>query len=186
MIDYAKEGRVKAICAENGVLADCLDDIALQVRAGRLTEAELPQRIKEWKAAENHHYFHRGEADDQELFVKAFGESPSLQAKGDVFKKYGAARTAEIAAQFGTTITGLKAGKTPDSFKTNGNGGDHGGNPFNKLRNADGTVNKAVEKEIGEMLTRFAKKFGPKIGRQKVESIAAAVGKTISGQPLRH
>ncbi len=178
MIDYAKEGRVKAICAENGVLADCLDDIALQVRAGRLTEAELPQRIKEWKAAENHHYFHRGEADDQELFVKAFGESPSLQAKGDVFKKYGAARTAEIAAQFGTTITGLKPGKTPDSFKTNGNGGDHGGNPFAKLRDpVTGVVNKAIEREIGGMIDR--------LGRKKVEAIARSAGKTISGLPLR-
>jgi hypothetical protein len=175
--DYAKEGRVKAICAENGVLADCLDDIALQVRAGRLTEAELLGRIAEWKSDPRHHYFYRGEADDKELFVRAFGESPSLQAKGEVFKKYGAARAAEIAAQFDNTITGLKAGETPDSFKTNGNGGDHSGNPFNKLRNADGTVNKAVEKEIGRMVTV--------LGKKKCEEIARAAGKTISGLPLR-
>ena len=175
--NYAAEGRIKAVCAENGVLADCLADSALQFREGKLSEAELPAKIKEWKATPDHHYFHRGEGDDKELFVRAFGESPSLQAKGEVFKKYGAARAAEVAAQFGNTITGLKAGKTPDSFKTNGNGGDHSGNPFNKLRNADGTVNKAIEREIGGMIAR--------LGRKKCEDIARAAGKTISGQPLR-
>jgi hypothetical protein len=176
--NYAAEGRVKQVCAENGVRPDCLDDIVMNFRAGRFGEAELPGKIKEWRETPDHHYFHvSGEAADKELFVRAFGESPSLQAKGDVFKKYGAARAAEIAAQFGTTVSGLKPGKTPDSFKTNGNGGDHGGNPFNKLRNADGTVNKAVEKEIGGMIAR--------LGRKKCEAIARAAGKTISGLPLR-
>ncbi len=174
--DYAKEGRVKAICAENGVLADCLDDIALQVRAGRLTEAELPAKIKEWKSNPDHHYFHRGEHDDVALFISAFGEVPNVSDAGRVLKKYGAARTAEIAAEFGTTFTSGRPGKTPDAYKPK-NGGDHGGNPFAKLRRSDGTVDKAVEKEIGGMIAR--------LGRKKCEDIARAAGKTISGLPLR-
>ncbi len=174
--NYAAEGRIKAVCAENGVLADCLDDIALQFREGKLSEAELPAKIKEWKATPDHHYFHRGEGDDKELFVRAFGESPSLQAKGEVFKKYGAARAAEVAAQFGNTITGLKAGKTPDSFKTNGNGGDHSANPFTRLR-VNGKINEAAAAEVAKMTKA--------LGTKKVEAIARAAGMTITGLPLR-
>jgi len=176
--NYALEGRIKQIAAENGVRAECLDDIALQVRAGRLTEAELPAKIAEWKSVPDHHYFSVvGEAADKELFVKAFGESPSITAQGAVLKKYGTERAAQIAAEFGTKIGTGRAGKTPDSFKTNGNGGDHSGNPFNKLRRIDGTVDKAVEKEIGGMIAR--------LGRKKCEDIARSAGKTISGLPLR-
>jgi hypothetical protein len=175
--NYAAEGRIKQIAAENGVRPECLDDVVMNFRAGRFGEAELPAKIAEWKAVPDQHYFNVvGEAADKELFVKAFGESPSITARGTVLKKYGAERTAQIAAEFGTTLTG-KPGKTPDSFKTNGNGGDHSGNPFAKLRNADGTVNKQIEKEIGGMIAR--------LGRTKVEAIARAAGKTISGLPLR-
>jgi hypothetical protein len=176
--NYAAEGRIKQVAAENGVRPECLDDIVMNFRAGRFGEAELPAKIKEWKATPDHHYFNiAGEAADKELFVKAFGEVPSITAQGAVLKKYGPERTAQIAAEFGTKIGTGKPGKTPDSFKTNGNGGDHGGNPFNKLRNADGTVNKAVEKEIGRMVTV--------LGKKKCEDIARAAGKTISGLPLR-
>ena len=80
--NYAAEGRIKAVCAENGVLADCLDDIALQFREGKLSEAELPAKIKEWKATPDHHYFHRGEGDDKELFVRAFGEVAVASSQG--------------------------------------------------------------------------------------------------------
>jgi hypothetical protein len=175
--NYAAEGRIKQVAAENGVRAECLDDVVMNFRAGRFGEAELLTKLREWKAVRDHHYFNvAGEAADEELFVKAFGESPSITARGTVLKKYGAERTAQIAAEFGTTLTG-KPGKTPDSFKKNGNGGDHSGNPFNKLRRIDGTVDKAVEKEIGGMIAR--------LGRKKCEDIARSAGKTISGLPLR-
>ena len=172
--NYAAEGRVKQVAAENGVRPECLDDVVMRFRDHQFTEAELPAKLKEWSETPDHHFFHK--AEDNDLFVKAFGPMPSITAQGEVLKKHGPERTAEIAAQFGTKLGTGKPGKIPEGFK-HSNGGDHGANPFLKLRSADGTVNKAVEKEIGGMIAR--------LGRKKCEAIARAAGKTISGLPLR-
>ena len=171
--NYAAEGRVKQVAAENGIRPEALDDVVARFRDHQFTEAELPAKLKEWSETPDHHFFYW--TDDNDLFVQAFGPDLSITARGQVLKKYGAERTAEIAAAFGTTLTG-KAGKVPEGFKHT-NGGDYSANPFLKLRRADGSVDKQVEKEIGGMIAR--------LGRKKCEDIARAAGKTISGLPLR-
>ena len=98
---------------------------SLRFRDHQFTEAELPAKLKEWSETPDHHFFYW--TDDNDLFVQAFGPDLSITARGQVLKKYGAERTAEIAAAFGTTLTG-KAGKVPEGFKHT-NGGDYSANP---------------------------------------------------------
>jgi hypothetical protein len=61
--------------------------------------------------------------------------------------------------------------------KKNGNGAEHGGNPFMRLRDASGKINEAAAAEVAQMTKA--------LGTKKVEAIARAANKTITGMPLR-
>lgn len=174
--DYVGEAEVRAACDRLGVLETAQADFIEEFRAGLFDRDGIADHIE--KSRETKPQRWAGQGADDELFVQAFGETPSITAQGAVVKKYGEARANEVAANFGAKIGSTKPGKVPEHIKkTNGNGHDKGGNPFAKLRNADGTVNKTVEADTGRMITA--------LGRKKCEDIARAAGKTISGLPLR-
>lgn len=172
-INYSAEGRVREVAAENGVLPHALEDVVSRFRAGQFTEAELPARIKEWRDTPNHHFFNVGGAEDNRLFIEAFGDTPSLTAQGAVVRKYGETRAAEIAAQFGASVGVMKPGKVPDTIKS----GTNASNPFAKLRGADGKIDPTAAAKVDGLIKS--------LGTKKAEAIARAVGKTITGLPLQ-
>jgi hypothetical protein len=181
--DYAGEAEVRAACDRLGVLETAQADFIDEFRANLFTRAEIADHIEKSRETKPQRWASSGKEDD-ELFVQAFGPTPNLTAQGAVIRKLGEARAAEIAASFGVTLGTNKPGKTPEHIKVP-NGEDKGGNPFNKMRNADGTINEAVSKDIGRMMASFEKTYGPKIARKKIEGMAASAGKTITGLPLR-
>jgi hypothetical protein len=80
-----------------------------------------------------------------------------------------------------------------DKDKNNGqdkgnedNKADHSGssNPFFKMRNSDGTVDKAIEAQIGRMITAMGHKKVADIARA-AKSPAAPLGLTLTGLPIR-
>jgi hypothetical protein len=174
--DYGAEADIRAACDRAGVLEAAQADFIDEYRAGRFARNEVDDWIDKSRESKPQRWAFGGK-EDAELFVRAFGEEPSLTAQGQVVAKYGEARAAEIAAQFATKVGSMKPGKSPEYVKKNGNSSDHSGNPFNKLRNADGTINKSVETEVAGLIKR--------LGTKKAEAIAAAAGKTLSGLPLR-
>jgi hypothetical protein len=173
--DYAAEAELRAACDQAGVLETAQADFIDEFRAGLFDRKGIADHIEKSRETKPQRWAGHGKEDDA-LFVQAFGPTPSLTAQGAVIKKHGETRAAEIAASFGVTLGTNKPGKVPEHIKVE-NGHDKGGNPFAKLRNADGTVNKTVEADIGRMITA--------LGRKKCEDIARAAGKTISGLPLR-
>jgi hypothetical protein len=181
--DYAGEAEVRAACDRLGVLETAQADFIDEFRANVFTRAEIADHIERSRETKPQRWASSGKEDD-ELFVQAFGPTPNITAQGTVIKKLGEVRAAEIAASFGVTLGSNKPGKTPEHIKV-GNGEDKGGNPFNRLRLADGTVSPTVSADIGRMMEAFAKKYGPKIARKKIEGMAASAGKTITGLPLR-
>jgi hypothetical protein len=168
--NFALEGRIKDIAADNGVRQEVLDtDLVERIRAGEVTEANIADKLKEWKAVEGHHFFNAGGATHQSDADNAFGEHRTLKAQGAYVVKYGEQKASETATSYGVKLGSIG--------KPNGNGGDHSANPFTKLRRADGSIDPAIADKVAGM-TRA-------MGTQKVAAIAASVGKTITGLPLR-
>ncbi len=114
--NYASEGRIREACAAAGVRIECLEDVITRYRAGQFNEAELDGKLAEWRGTPGHHFFSGTQADLDAEAVAAFGPDRTLKAQGEFLREHGDARTAEVAALFGTKIGG-KPGTTPDSYK---------------------------------------------------------------------
>src|SRR6185437_793656 len=97
-----------------GVREVCLDDIVARFSAGMMSEAELPDKLKEWRDTPGHHYFTTGHEQETEA-VAAFGPARTLKAQADYCRKYGEAKAREVAAEFGTTLGG-RPGKVPEHY----------------------------------------------------------------------
>lgn len=122
-----------------------------------------------------------------DLIAKA--KAGHVTAQGTVFKllhgdnKDTPIENAKTRAKFDALMKGEKPkGDTTPKDKPRDTGGKFvangdTNNPFTRLRSADGTVNAAAAAEIAGMTKA--------LGTKKVEAIARAVGKTITGLPLR-
>ena len=71
-----------------------------------------------------------------------------------------------------------------DDKVANGANGHDNKNPFFKLRKSDGTIDKAVEKKIGEMIAVMGHKKVAEIARA-AKSPAAPLGLSLTGLPLK-
>jgi hypothetical protein len=170
--DYVGEGEVRQLCAEAGVLETAIEDFVDEYRASVFDRKGIAAHIAKMRTEKPHRWVIAGTENDQ-LYVDAFGPTPSLTKQGQVVKTHGEDRAKEIAAQFGTTLGG-KPGRVPDTIKTDTS---NASNPFLKLRRADGSVDPAMAAKVAKMTAS--------LGTKKTEAIAKAVGKTITGLPLR-
>lgn len=175
-LDYATEAKIREACEAAGVLPVAIEDFYDDFRAFRFgkVDAEIATHIERMKTEKPHRFVMAG-TENNELYVKAFGPERNITAQGTVVKLVGEDRAAQIAASFGTTLGG-KSGTVPDSLKK-GNGDDHSTNPFLKLRRPDGTIDPVIAERVAKMAKALPAK--------KLAGIAAAVGKTVTGLPLR-
>ena len=172
---YAAEDRIREVAAAAGVRPECLDDVVMRFRDFQFTEAELPAKIAEWRETPGHHFFNVGRDDgDNELFIRAFGPHPSLTARGEVVRKLGEAKAAEVAAQFGTTLASIKPGTVPEHIKIDS---ANSTNPFLKLRDASGKIDPVAAAKVDKLIKA--------LGTRKAEAIARSVNRTITGLPLK-
>ena len=114
-----------------------------------------------------------------DLIEKA--KAGSVTAKGQIFRllhgdKHRSAEGETTAALDKLLATGSTE-RDSDGKPKPKNGADHSGNPFTRLRDSAGKINEAAATEIAQM-TRA-------LGTKKVEAIARAAGRTITGLPLR-
>jgi hypothetical protein len=114
--NYAAEGRIKESCVIAGIRPECLDDVIGRFRDGQITDANLAEKIEEWRGVEGHHFFSATGASLDAEAVAAFGESRTLTAQAAFFQKHGEAAAQEIAERFCTTLGG-KPGTTPEHIK---------------------------------------------------------------------
>lgn len=116
--NYALEGRLLEAAVIAGVRPEVAEtDLRERIRAGDVTEANFTEKLAEWKATPNHHFFALSGADIEAEAIDAFGPGRTLKAQADYTKKHGEAKAAEVAALFGTSLGG-KPGKVPEGFKT--------------------------------------------------------------------
>lgn len=170
--DYAAEADIRSACDRAGVLESAQADFVDEFRAGAFTRKDIDEHIATCRTTKPQRWVIAGTEDD-DLFVSAFGPTPSITDQGTVLKKYGAERAAAIAAQFGVTIGTGKPGKVPDTIKTDSS---NAGNPFLHLRDATGKVDEAQAAKVDSLIK--------KLGTKKAEAIARSVGKSITGLAL--
>jgi hypothetical protein len=171
--NYAAEGRVREACAIAGVLPTAIEDYIAEFRAHVFDETDMAKHIETTRTTKPQRWTIAGTEND-ELFVSAFGPTPNISKQGEVVKLLGESRAAEVAAQFGTKLGTGKPGTVPGHIKTDST---NASNPFLKLRRSDGSVDPALAAKVARMTAS--------LGTKKTEAIARAVGKTITGLPLR-
>jgi hypothetical protein len=115
MPNYVAEGRIRAVCAENGVRPEAFEDIITRFRAGKTSEAELPALLKEASETPGHHFF--AAANNDQLYVEAFGPNRNLTKQSAVVKLIGVDEARKVAASFNTTLGG-KPGVIPTNIKS--------------------------------------------------------------------
>lgn len=96
-----------------------------------------------------------------------------------------------LRAQIDEELAVVRADAVADADKKNGKGGDDGdktpnnsSNPFYKLRNKEGVIDKAVEANVGRMIGAMGHKKVSDIARAAT-SPAAPLGLTLTGLPIR-
>jgi hypothetical protein len=99
-----------------------------------------------------------------------------------------------LRASIDEELAVVRADAVAERDKGNGKGNDDGNdgapeykpssNPFFKMRNADGVVDKAIEKRVGDMIATMGHRKVADIARA-AKSPAAPLGLTISGLPIR-
>jgi hypothetical protein len=119
----------------------------------------------------------------------AFGEGCTLATRAAYLKKFGQEKYDLEMAAWGCSPFNLKPGTKPANAtdKTTANKNldprlskeavAHTSNPFTRLRKADGSIDKEVEAKVASMIRAM--------GTAKVAGIAAAVGMSITGLPIR-
>lgn len=123
--NYFVEAEIRDACARAGVLETAQDDFIAEFYAGKFDKTNIAKFIDESKATKENRWPTKVGEDDNALFVNAFGPRPNYTAQAEIVRKFGEARAAEVAAQFGTTLGSTKGGIVPDSIKTNIPDGDH-------------------------------------------------------------
>jgi hypothetical protein len=171
--NYAAEGRIRQICADNHVLESAIEDFVDEFRTHVFDEKDITAHIAKTRTDKPNRWVINGTESDQ-LLVDAFGPERTLKAQGEVVKQFGEDRAKEYAAQFNTTLGG-KPGVVPDTLKSKKNGSDT--NPFKALRDPrTGKINPAVEKQISSLIVA--------VGTAKASAIARSAGLSITGLPL--
>lgn len=170
--DYAAEADIRTACDAAGVREVAQDDFIQEFRTGYFDRKGIGEWIAQRRADKPQRWVIAG-AENDELYVRAFGPEANLTARGEVVKLVGEKRAAEIAAQFRTTLGSTKPGTVPEHIKTETNGS----NPFQGLRDAQGNVDPVKAAKVDSLIKS--------LGTKKAEAIARSVGRTISGLPLR-
>jgi len=115
--NYALEGRMLETAAIAGVRPECLEtDLLERIRAGDVTEANIADKLAEWKATDGHHFFSATGASLNAEAVAAFGEARTLTAQAAYVRKHGEQQAHDMAEKFGTTLGSTRPGKTPQGF----------------------------------------------------------------------
>jgi hypothetical protein len=171
---YATEGRIREACAVAGVRTTAIEDVIERFRAGQFTEAELPDKLAEWKETAPH-FYSGTQADMHAEAIAAFGPTRTLAAQADFLNKHGEAAARDTAAEFGTTLGG-KPGKTPEHFKVEDKSKLPGNqtNPWANLpenKDAHGRYTAAAITRQGAVIKG--------LGVAKAQSIARAAGSFI-------
>lgn len=164
MIDYATEGRINQACADAGIIETALPDVIARYRDHQFTEAELANKIAEWRESKPHYFVVQG-GDEITGAVAAFGPARTLKAQAEFVKKHGEARAREVAARYGTALGG-KPGKIPEAEREQiekENGADK-----SKTRNNPWLASQWNLKAQGDLVKR--------IGIEAASRIAAAAG----------
>jgi hypothetical protein len=115
--NYAVEARIHELLSDAGVLEVAHQDFIDEFRAGHFTEQSAKEHIERSRTEKPHRWVIAG-ADDNQLYVEAFGPNPNYTSQSRVVKLVGEVRAAEIAARFGTTLGGTKGGTIPADIKT--------------------------------------------------------------------
>jgi hypothetical protein len=115
--NYAAEGRIREACAVAGIRSECLEDVIGRYRAGHFNEATLPDKLAEWRATPDHHFFSATQGDTEAEAIASFGPNSNVDAQLAYFKKHGEDKAAQVAKEFGTMLGG-KPGKVPTHYKT--------------------------------------------------------------------
>jgi hypothetical protein len=109
----------------------------------------------------------------------------SVSAHGALWKMWGDARYEAWKKQHAAAPGKKAAGEAAaDAAAAALEGGSHSTNPFLKLRKPDGTIDKAVEAQIGGMIAAMGHKKVTDIGRA-AKSPAAPLGLSLTGLPLK-
>lgn len=115
--NYFVEAEIRDACARAGVLESAQEDFIAEFYAGKFDKTNIAKFIEESKAGKENRWPAKNSADDTDLFVAAFGPRPNLSRQGDVVKKLGETRAAEVAAQFSTTLGSTKGGIVPENMQ---------------------------------------------------------------------
>lgn len=170
-INYAVEARIHEMLADNGVLEVAHQDFIDEFRAGLFTEQSALAHITRARTEKPHRWI-IADTEDDEMFVSAFGPSPSYTRQAEVVKKFGESRAQEVAAQFGT-ILGGKPGTIPATIKsTNG----HDKNPFVGLRDKNNQIVPSKRRAVESLLKA--------VGTAKAAAIARSANLRLDGTPI--
>lgn len=114
--NYVVEGQTRQACANANVLQSAIEDLIVEYQAGIFDHKNIEAHIEQMRTAKPHRWTIAGTEND-ELFVRAFGPSPTPAAQGEIVKQFGEKRAAEIAASFEAKLGSLKPGTTPATIK---------------------------------------------------------------------
>jgi hypothetical protein len=111
-IDYVNEGKIRQACADAGVLEDQIDTFIVEYRANKFSMDELDAHIANARVERPHRWVGGADANEQ-LYVDAFGPTPSLTKQGQVVKLVGETQAREIALRFAPALGASRVTQLP-------------------------------------------------------------------------
>lgn len=119
-----------------------------------------------------------GAIDDGEA---AFGEKPTLAARGAFLKKHGQAEYERVAALYGADLRTLKPGRRPDE---SGDANEGEAKPRKPLQSKNPWSDEYVELHGIKAAYTARASIMKSLGLRKAGEMAAAVGRTVTGAAL--